>query len=110
MNPSYRSGFLSPEEEKNLWKLVLHGIRDETPITMGWVPTLPWMILNLGRLHREGPLIMQKIDKNLRYKFALGRLTQLILIDLFCFIAIFSVENPTCKFFQGGNSLHRINV
>jgi len=32
--------------------LVLHGIRDETPITMGWVPTLPWMILNLGRLHR----------------------------------------------------------
>ena len=110
MNPGLRSGFLSPVEEQSLWKLVLHGIRDETPITMGWVPTLPWMILNLGRLHREGPLIMQKIDKNLRYKFALGRLTQLILIDLFCFIAIFSVENPTWKFFQGGTSLHRINV
>ena len=54
-----------------------------------WVPTLPWMILNLGRLHREGPIIMQKIDKYLRYKFALGRLTQLILIDLFCFKVIF---------------------
>ena len=77
---------------------------------MGWVPTLPWMILNLGRLHREGPLIMQKIDKNLRYKFAVGRLTQLILIDLFCFIAIFSVENPTWKFFQGGTSLKNPNV
>ena len=109
-NPGLRSGVLSPEEEQSLWSLVLHGIRDETPITMGWVPTLPWMILNLGRLHREGPLIMQKIDKNLRYNFALGRLTQLILIDLFCFIAIFSVENPTWKFFQGGTSLNRINV
>ena len=68
------------------------------------------MILNLGRLHREGPLIMQKIDKNLRYNFAVARLTQLIMIDLFCFKAIFSVENPTSKFFEGGTSLHRINV
>ena len=90
MNPGLRSGVLSPEEEQSLWRLVLHGIRDETPITMGWVPTLPWMILNRGRLHREGPLIMQKIDKNLRYNFAVGRLTKLILIDLFCFKAIFS--------------------
>jgi len=109
MNPGLRSGVLSPEEEQSLCRLVLHGIRDETPITMGWVPTLPWMILNLGRLHREGPLIMQKIDKNLRYKFALGRLTQLILIDLFCFKAIFSEENPTWKFFQGGTLLNKPN-
>ena len=107
MNPVLRSGILSPEEEQSLPKLVLHGIRDETPITMGWVPTLPWMILNLGRLHREGPLIMQKIDKNFRYNFAVSRLTQLILIDLFCYKVIFSGENPTWKFFEGGTSLNK---
>ena len=106
----FKEWSLIPGRGASLWKLVLHGIRDETPITMGWVPTLPWMILNLGRLHREGPLIMQKIDKNLRYNFAVGRLRQLILIDLFCFKAISSGENPTSKFFEGGTSLHRINV
>ena len=84
-----------------------HTGRDTNHHGVGADPTMDF--LNLGRLHREGPLIMQKIDKNLRYKFALGRLTQLILIDLFCFKAIFSEENPTWKFFQGGTLLNKPN-
>ena len=73
---------------------------------MGWVPTLPWIFfLNIGRLHREGPLIMQKTDKNLRYNYAVDRLRQLFLLNLLCFMTFFLSKflwifiNPFSVFF-----------